>query len=68
MMEQKKQYMQPLTKWLMAEEETLLAGSVNSDGEPIGNDPTPGTGDDQAARSNPFGDEDWDSGDGVWDE
>lgn len=66
---ERKKYMIPATKWLRADDVMLLSGSTTSDGDPIGNDDTPGNGDDQAGRySNPFDDENWDNTGGVWDE
>lgn len=64
---EKMTYMVPQTKWLTTEMEYLLSGSTTSDGEQIGNDPTPGTGEDQAAKES-FDSEEWNKGTSVWDE
>ncbi len=56
----KKEYVTPQMQSMAALLSDLMAGSVKSDDEPIGQDPTPGTGDDQAGRD--FGNY------SVWDE
>ena len=47
-------YIAPAVKVTAVATEPLLDVSINSDGEPIGQDPTPGSGDDQAANRGLF--------------
>ncbi len=49
-------YLAPAIKVMAVAPVTLLDATVNSDNDPIGQDPNPGNGDDQAANRGMFDD------------